>query len=198
MKLSDKQQAMFWALWAKAEREELSVKATRQERDTARRGVMFRACGRISLKDVNPTGDFDRLMYTVASLAGDYQAMAYWVNAGERRTAHMIGECARQIGEIANVPKGWEYCRSLFVQAGLPPAWMDIPDGLLFATFEMLDTHRRRLLKRDHGWKGKLLCQPLGFNPNRIYIRSGLTVSYYDPLPVVAPSSEPVKMAASA
>ncbi len=198
MKLSDKQQAMFWSLWAKAEAEELPITATRQERDVARRGVMFRACGRISLKDVNPTGDFDRLMYVVASLAGDYQAMAYWVNAGERRTAHLIGECARQIGELAGEPKGWEYCRALFVQAGLPPAWMDIPDGLLFATFEMLDAHRRRVLRRDFGWRGESLGKPLGFNPARIYTRRGLSLSYYDPLPVSDPASAPVRRAASA
>ena len=192
--LSTKQQAMFWALWAKAEREELPVTATRQERDTARRGVMFRACGKITLKDVTPTRDFDRLMYAVASLAGDYEGMAYWGNASERRTAHLIRECARQIGEIAGDPKGWEYCQAVFVQARLPPSWMDIPDDLLFSTFEMLDTHRRRTLKRDHGWRGERSGQPLGFSPSRIYIRRGLTVDYYDPLP----TADPVQRAASA
>lgn len=181
--LSTKQQAMFWALWAKAEREELPVTATRQERDTARRGVMFRACGQISLKDVNPTGDFDRLMFTVASLAGDYEGMGYWGNAAERRTAHLIRECARQIGEIAGQSKGWEYCRAVFAQASLPEHWEDIPENLLFATFEMLDSHRRRMLKRDHGWRGERSGQPLGFHPDRIYVRSGLALLFYDPLP---------------
>lgn len=196
--LTAKQQALFWALWAKAEREELPVTATRQQRDTARRGVMFQACGKISLKDVQPTGDFDRLMYTVASLAGDYESMGYWVNASERRTAHMIGECARQIGEIAGAPKGWEYCRSVFIQARLPAAWEDIPEALLFATFQMLDTHRRRTLKRDHGWTGERDGTPLGFNPSRIYIRRGVTVDYYDPLPVAPPAADPVQRSASA
>lgn len=196
--LSPKQQAMFWALWARAEREELPIAATPKERDTARRGVMFRACGKISLKDVTPTGDFDRLMFAVATLAGDYEGMGYWCNASERRTAHLIRECARQIGEIAGAPKGWEYCQKVFAQAGLPASWMDIPDGLLFATFQMMDTHRRRLLKRDHGWRGELSGQPLGFMPDRIYIRSGLTVHYYDPLPAADPSGKPARQAASA
>ena len=198
MMLTAKQQAMFWALWAKAEREELPLTATRQERDTARRGVMFRACGRISLKDVNPTGDFDRVMYTVASLAGDYQAMSYWANAGERRTAHLIRECARQIGEIVGEVKGWEYCQAVFAQARLPASWMDIPDTLLFSTFEMMDTHRRRLLKRDYGWRGERFGQPLGFSPARIYIRRGLTVDYYDPLPSPDPVSDHGQKSASA
>ena len=183
MLLSSKQTAAFWTLWARAEAEDLPRDADRRQRDTYRRSVMLRACGRASLKDVGPTGDYDRLMFAVASLAGDYQAMAYWDNAAERRTAHLIGECARQIGEIAGEPRGWEYCRGLFAQARLPSEWMDIPDGLLQSTFQMLDTHRRRLLKRDHGWRGERHGQPLGFSPSRVYIRSGLTVSYYDPLP---------------
>lgn len=181
--LSPKQQAMFWSLWAKAEAEELPATATRQERDVARRGVMFRACGKISLKDVNPTRDFDRLMYEVATMSGDYKQMAYWCQAKERRTAHMIGECARQIGEIAGQSRGWEYCRAIFFQAALPERWEDIPEGCLFSVFQMVDTHRRRMLKRDHGWRGERAGQPLGFNPARIYTRHALGLAYYDPLP---------------
>lgn len=188
MMLSNEQQGMFWALWSRAESEELPVTATRKERDTLRRGVIFRACGKISLKDVDRSRDFDKVMYAVASLAGDYQAMSYWGIASERRTAHLIGECARQIGEIAGESRGWDYCRDVFKQAGLPTSWMDIPDGLLFSTFEMLDTHRRRMLRRDHGWRGEKLGEPLGFSPARIFIHRGVTIDYYDPLP----KSDPV------
>jgi len=197
MMITPKQQAAFWTLWAKAEAEDMPRDADRKQRDTYRRSVMFRACGKASLKDINPTRDFDRLMYAVASLSGDYQAMAYWCIASERRTAYMIGECARQIGEIVGEIKGWEYCRAIFVHANLPPAWMDIPDGLLFATFEMMDTHRRRLLSRDHGWTGERNGQPLGFNPDRIYILRGLTVDYYDPLPKAAPFDSPAVTASA-
>lgn len=198
MLLKDSQRNMFWAMWSKAEREELPASATRQERDAFRRSAMFRACGKVSLKDVKPVGDFDRLMYAAASLAGDYQAMAYWCNAAERRTAHLIRECARQIGEIDGEPKGWEYCRALFDQARLPASWEDIPDGLLFATFQMLDTHRRRMLKRDHAWRGQAFGQPLGFNPDRRYIRRGLMVSYSDPVQASSTSPETDRHAASA
>jgi hypothetical protein len=74
---------------------------------------------------------------------------------------------------------------------------MDIPDGLLFATFEMMDTHRRRLLKRDHGWTGERNGQPLGFNPDRTYIRRGLMVDYYDPIPKAAPVDSPAVTASA-
>ena len=197
MMLSPKQQAAFWALWKKAEAEDMPRDADRKQRDTYRRSVMFRACGKISLKEINPTKDFDSLMYAVAGLAGDYQAMAYWCNASERRTAYMIGECARQIGEIAGEPKGWKYCQAVFVQARLPASWMDIPDALLFATFQMLDIHRRRMLMRDHGWRGARAGQPLGFSPDRIYIRRGLTVDYYDPIHSPVPVDSPAILASA-
>ncbi len=180
MKISSRQQAMFWSLWAQAESEELPVKSSRQERDMFRRKIIFQACGKSSLKDVNSTGDFDKLMYQVASLACAYDAMSYWSIAAERRTAHMIGSCARQIGEIVGEVHGWDYCRGLFAQAGLPSNWMDIPDHLLMATFKMLDTHRRRILKRDFNWQGERSGQPLGFNPERVYIRRFDTVDYSD------------------
>jgi len=180
MKLSSKQQAMFWAIWARAESEELPVKSTRNERDMFRRKVIFQACGKTSLKDVNSIGDFDHLMYSVATLACDYQAMSYWSIATERRTVHMIGNCARQIGEIVGEPHGWDYCRGVFDQAGLPNDWMDIPDNLLMSTFKMLDTHRRRILKRDFGWQGERSGQPLGFNPHRSYIHHSSNLDYQD------------------
>jgi len=179
--LSPRQLAAFWRLWSQAESEVLPHGADKSARDTFRRSVIFKACGKGSIRDVSPTRDYDRLMYAAASLAGDYRAMSYWCIATERRTAHLIGECARQIGEIVGSPKGWEYCRAVFNQANLPPSWMDIPEPLLMSSFEMLDTHRRRLLRRDHGWRGERYGQPLGFQPDRIYIRSGICLTYRDP-----------------
>jgi|GEM_PF-1581162 len=188
MMLSTKQQAMFWVLWGKVEREEFPS-ASPFERDAARRAIMFRACGRVSLKGVNQSKEFDRLMAAVAAITGDYRAMSYWSIAAERRTAHMIHECARQIGEIVGESKGWEYCQAVFEQARLPASWIDIPDALLMSTFQMLDTHRRRLLKREGGWLGARVGQPLGFCADRHYVRRGLAISFYDGAhPASAPS----------
>jgi hypothetical protein len=169
MLLTPRQLAAFWRLWSRAESESMPHGADKEARETFRRAVISRACNKRSLRAVSPTGDYDRLMYEVASLASDYQAMSYWCIAAERRTAHLIGECARQIGEIAGVPRGWEYCRSLFEQAHFPPHWEDIPQHLLDSSFQMLDTHRRRLLRRDHGWRGAEFGEPLGFVPDRVY-----------------------------
>jgi hypothetical protein len=167
--MTDAQMAKFWRLWARAEAEGLPPSATRKERDDLRHKVILEATGQTSLKLVGRTQDFERLMLSVSEMAGDYQEASYWCVGSERRLAHMVAECARQIGEIAGVPHGWEYCRSTLHQAGLPESWLDLPSSLLCSTFEMLDTHRRRLLKRDWKWSGSADGQPLGFDPTIHY-----------------------------
>ncbi len=175
--LTKRQLAAFWRLWARAEAQEMLSREPQSIRDAYRRNFIFRITGKHSIKDLNPTKDYENIMYEVACLASDYQAMIYWSIALERRTAFMIGECARQIGEIVGDPHGWDYCRSVFNQANLPKDWMDIPDNLLHKVFQMLDTHRRRLLKKDNSAPGI----PLGFNPTRTYYRSKDGLLMYAP-----------------
>ena len=162
MALSRRQLAAFWRLWARA-LEECIPGASRAQQEAFRRDTIYRICGTESLKEVDRSRMYARLMLEVAQMACDYQAAAYWAQDAERRTAHHIADCARQIGEIAGVPQGWEYCRGTLVQANLPPSWEDIPDTLLKSVFFMLDTHRRRLLRRA-GW-----TTDLGFTLNRSY-----------------------------
>lgn len=165
MQITAAQAAMFWRLYASAEREALPPSASRAERDAFRHDLITKATGQPSIKEVSRTTGFERLMLETATIAGDYEEASRWVNGSERRYAFMIGECARQIGEIANVEHGWEYVRGVLKQAGLPASWEDIPETLLASTFKMLDTHRRRMLKRDHLWD-----TDLGFVPERSYV----------------------------
>lgn len=183
MNLSSKQLAKFWAVYAAAESEQLSASASRVDRDTFRHSLILRATGFISLKDVGTGKDFDRLMLEVAVQANDFVEAAYWSTGKERRFVAMCDACIRQIGEITQVPKPKEYLVGLFGQAKLPESWEDIPVTKLAAVFQMLDTYRRRLLSRDFGWSGTVDGQPLGFNPDRVYIRSGGHVDYIDGLP---------------
>jgi hypothetical protein len=165
MKITAAQLAMFWRLYAAAEREVLPPSASRAEREEFRHDLITTATGQPSLKEVDRTQGFERLMLETATRAGDYEEASRWVNGSERRYVFMISECARQIGEIADVQHGWEYVRGVFKQAGLPASWEDIPEGLLASTFKMLDTHRRRMLKRDFLWD-----TDLGFVPDRSYV----------------------------
>jgi hypothetical protein len=182
MMLTPGQIAKFWRLWARAEAEVLPASATRAERDAIRHSTILGATGKTSLKLVGRTDEFERLMLATAQMAGDYQEASYWCVGEERRLAHMVAECARQIGEIAGVPHGWEYCRATLHQAGLPESWQDLPSSLLGATFAMIDTHRRRLLTRDWHWAGSADGQPLGFDPSIRYecLLGGLRITHLD------------------
>lgn len=169
MMLSHSQLALFWRLWARVESEVFKATDSKQDREKKRHEIILKTTGKTSIRFVNRTVEFDRLMQACAEMSGDYMEACYWLIGTERRTAHMIGECARQIGEIAGVHNGWDYCRSTFVQAGFPSSWLDIPDTLLASAFKMLDTHRRRLLVRDWNWSGSADGTPLGFNPEYYY-----------------------------
>jgi len=189
MLLTKAQVKLFWTLWGRAEREVMPVSATRAERDEFRRGVIRRATGKDSLRGVNPAAEFDALMFEVATMAEDYEGAAYWGNAAERRYAKMMMACARQIAEIQadndpslrRLDSAWAYCVATLKQAGLPERWEDVPESLLAATFKMLDTHRRRLLKREPGWGGGL--RPLGFSPGRSYWRDNGQLVFSDTPP---------------
>ena len=179
MKLTKAQQAAFWKLFGEACNKTCYGHSDR-DKDAYRHRIIYQSTGKISLKDVGRCTDFEKLMCALAVDAEDYQAAGTWATCGERRTVYYIKECARQIGEIKNKPHGWAYCRAIFTQANLPERWEDIPADSLWNVFCMLDTYRRRILRRE-GFGGKKEGQPLSFVATRIYFRSGSDVSFYDP-----------------
>lgn len=184
MQLSKPQLARFWRLWSRAEREALPASATKEERAELRRRTIREACGCESLTLVKRGAEYDRLMVATALLANDYEEAAHFSIGNERRLAKLMVECARQIGEIVGAPHGWDYCRVTLAQANLPSSWEDVPEELLGATLAMLDTHRRRLLRREvAGDRG-----PLAFTPRRRYFRGPNGLLYHHDAPMVEPA----------
>jgi len=184
MYLTKPQLARFWKLWAKAEREALPASATKAERTELRRRTIREACGWSSLTDVNRGEEYDRLMLAVALMANDFEEAAHFSIGNARRLAFLMRECARQIGEIVGAPHGWEYCRETLSRANLAQNWEDVPDELLGATLAMLDTHRRRLLRREvAGDRG-----PLAFTPRRRYVRGPDGLLYHHDAPMAEPA----------
>jgi hypothetical protein len=168
MQLTPEQQKTFWAIWRKCDAE-LDPQTTAEQRTEYRRAQIVAACGKSSLRLVNRSTDFDQLMAHCAALCGDYEEAARWAGSAEHRMAWMVAMQARQIAEIAGVPHGWEYCRKIFAQMRLPEHYEDMTGGMLMSAFQALDTHRRRVLRRDHGWGMRGSGRPLGFSPNRRY-----------------------------
>jgi len=184
MNLTKSQLARFWRLWSRAEREALPASATKAERTELRRKTILQACGYESLTQVNRGAEYDRLMVATALLANDYEEAAHFSVGNERRLAKLMVECARQIGEIVEEPHGWDYCRATLKQANLPPHWEDVPEELLASVFAALDTHRRRLLRREvAGDRG-----PLAFTPRRRYFRGPDDLLYHHDAPMAEPT----------
>ncbi len=168
MKLSPAQTSKFWPLFAEACRENLPLGCDKETKDAFRRKLIFDSTGESSLTKVLPGRQFERLMSATAALTDNWQERVYWCTAKERKFVHLIGICTVQIGQIANEPHAWQYVKGVLNQAHWPSSWEDISADMLSSVFQMLDTHRRRLLDRA-GWMGSEWGQPLKFHPDRTY-----------------------------
>ena len=146
--------------------------------DTYRKRVMSEECGVSSVKALNRTADFDKVMLRFSVDAGDYGAAGKFATAGAERLSRLVCICAAQIMQLKGAPAGStaaaEYLAGVIKQACIPCGsdvsgiWMDCPSDTLLALFHILDTHRRRLLRQ--------LASPpsvrrfLGFDGDLVYV----------------------------
>ncbi len=148
----------------------------REAVEAYRREVMREEAGADHSADVDPGSGYDRVMYRLAVDAGDWGAASRFATGEERRMAHLVEQCARQVIElkaiegdpapeavkitpVAYVVGCLRQAGLLVVQASGGDWWADISGAAAFSVFRMLDTHRRRSLKRL-GWGGALSFDP--------------------------------------
>ncbi|MBR3086325.1 MAG: hypothetical protein IKH04_07975 [Kiritimatiellae bacterium] len=159
-----------------------------------RHEVMMEEAGAEHARDVDSADGFDRVMYRLAVDAGDWGAAARFASGEERRMAHLVEQCARQVIELKQCEAtpdmvfateaidsraaALSYVVGVMRQAGYPVYsqangdwWLDITGGMAFQVFRMLDTHRRRLLRRL-GWSG-----PLSFDADASWHLDGAMLS---------------------
>ena len=191
MKLSKGQQNMFWGAFAKAWKAHCTATDTdpadRAAQDAWRRGVIFEETGCRSLADVGRGPALDRLLKRLAVEAEDYERAAEMEVAGAERIRFRCADCARQICEIdgraglETDEERWRYVAGVAAQAYRGRAWLDIVEDDLERVFQMLDSHRRRQLKRA-GWRGGRAYpnEPLGFELGRRFGRDGPRVVLLD------------------
>lgn len=169
--LTKPQLAAYWRSASAAARE------VGEPVETYRKRVMREECGVDSVKALNRTGDFDKVMARFAVDAGDYAAAGHFATSDVRRLAVMVRICCAQVMQLKGEPEGStataDYLAGIVRQAHLECDttdgcfWLDCPPDSLLALFRMLDTHRRRLLSR--------LAEPsslrhfTGFNRNIVY-----------------------------
>ena len=174
-----KQRTAFFVLWAQASRavcRRYDLRADRHDEEREARHLYLRhVTGCESINDVKPGLQFSRLMLTLAVDAENHTEAAYWEEAIAKHWRWFMESLVRQLGEIARQPVPWEYVQGIFAHLKLPKSWQDIPEAELEKVWQMLDTHRRRVLRRDHGWLGlrdggKF---PLTFDPGASYSYGG-------------------------
>ena len=158
-----------------------------------RHAVMREEVGVDHAADVDSADGYDRVMYRLALDGGDWAAAARYATGEERRMAALVESCARQVIELkavedpaTRVGDAVDYVVGCLRQAGYIVSmtltgdwWADISANQAFQVFRMLDTHRRRLLRRL-GWGGTL-----SFDISAAWTRDGdgLAVSQAEDVP---------------
>ena len=187
--LTARQRAAFWEAH-RAACIELGFD-TREEREAYRRVVMREACGKMHLAELNRTHDFDRVMSRFAKDAGDWQMAEKFAVADEARQMMLVRICCAQLMQLKGAPAGStaasDYLAGVVEQARIPCGrdvadssfWMDCNPSHLKTLFQILDTHRRRLLREL--LDGRTARAFLSFDPVAVYTPrpdGGLRVTY--------------------
>ena len=152
--------------------------------DEYRKRVMREECGVTSVKQLNRTHDFDAVMRRFAEDVGDYAMASKFAVADIHRMSVLIRICCEQVLQLKGCPAGStaarDYLAGVIGQSHIqcatdprdPSYWLDVSPDSLHAVFVMLDTHRRRLLRR-------LSVVPdafFGFDPSLTYLPNGTGV----------------------
>lgn len=133
--------------------------ATPEDRETYRKTVMREETGKEHLAQLSRTKDFDACMRRFAADAGDYEAASRFAIADDARKAALVRICCAQVMQLkgctAGTTEAADYLSGIVEQARVPCGrdihdssfWMDCAPGSLLTLFQILDTHRRRLLR---------------------------------------------------
>jgi len=148
--------AFFRALQAAAR--ELGLD-TPEEREAYRKRVMREETGKAHLAQLSRTADFDACMRRFAADAGDYETASRFAVADVARSAALVRICCAQVMQLKGCALGTteaaEYLAGIVEQARIACGrdlrdssfWMDCAPDNLLVLFQILDTHRRRLLR---------------------------------------------------
>ncbi len=153
--LTPRQQSMFWAVFNKAcDAQGVFGSADRTE---YRHRLIEEETGKTSLASINRTTEFDRVMFRLAADAGDVMQAGAFAVSDARRMGYLIKVCCLQLMQLkgGSVSDARRYLGGLLDQARVANGvhtddnsyWMDASFGQGQKLFQMLDTHRRRLLR---------------------------------------------------
>ena len=178
-----------------------AARALGEPLDAYRKRVMKEVCNVTSTKQLNRTGDFDAIMTRFAEDAADYQSACHYAVGSGRRLAVLIAAVCEQVmqlkcletaetGAPATTTPAEDYLRTILNRSGNLRSnqaggwWLDLADSNLQSVFAMLDTHRRRLIRRLN--QSTSSAVPLSFNMDVGYVLMGTQLATYQlPSPVI-------------
>lgn len=172
-----------------------AARALGEPLEAYRKRVMKEVCNATSMKQLNRTHDFDAVMTRFAEDAADYQAACHFAVGSGRRLAVLIGAVCEQVmqlkcletaetGAPATNPPAEDYLRTILNRSGNLRSnqdggwWLDLADTHLQAVFAMLDTHRRRLIRRLNHLTSSTI--PLAFSMEIGYVLMGTHLATYE------------------
>lgn len=177
-----------------------AARALGEPLDAYRKRVMKEVCDVTSIKQLNRTNDFDAVMTRFAEDAADYQSACHYAVGSGRRLAVLIGAVCEQVMQLKNLEAtatdatttttpAEDYLRTILNRSGNLRSnqaggwWLDLSDTNLQAVFAMLDTHRRRLIRRlNHSTSSSV---PLAFSMDIGYFLMGTRLATYElPSPI--------------
>ena len=174
-----------------------AARALGEPLDAYRKRVMKEVCNATSIKQLNRTNDFDAVMTRFAEDADDYQSACHFAVGSGRRLAVLIGAVCEQVMQLKCLEATAEtgaitttYLRTILNRSGNLRSnqaggwWLDLSDTNLQAVFAMLDTHRRRLIRRLNQSTSSLV--PLSFSMDIGYFLMGTHLATYElPSPII-------------
>lgn len=172
-----------------------AARALGEPLDTYRKRVMKEVCNVTSIKQLNRTSDFDAVMTRFAEDAADYQSACHYAVGSGRRLAVLIAAVCEQVmqlkclettatGATATTTPAEDYLRTILNRSGNLRSnqaggwWLDLSDTNLQAVFAMLDTHRRRLIRRLN--QSTSSSVPLSFSMDIGYVLMGTQLATYE------------------
>lgn len=132
--------------------------AREAQRQAFRRRIVREEAGAESVKDVRSQEAYDAVMARLWEEAGDYGRASHYRISAERRQAYVVRVLATQLMQLKGGDEAGAqaYVGGVLDQAKVPNGrrlddatyWMDVSPARLAQLVQILDTERRRLLRR--------------------------------------------------
>ena len=184
-RLTPAQIKAFWRAFAAAR-----AAVVPRDAETWRRKILFEETGKASLRELDRTGDFERVMHRLWSEAGDWEEAARFCTGDADRLGFLIKTCAAQIMQLAGRDESdaRRYLEGVLAQSRIVHGtytasgefWMDVPLASAAKVFQMLDTHRRRLLREAAPKMAAAFSPKVRYVVDGpIVIRQGVSTQFY-------------------